>query len=176
MEGNLLRTYCQRRRLIGGIFLLLLSGGTVLASEGTGHNLLEARINKLSPRKTGAFRGDGVFFRSEGSGRKRLIAARRSYSEQNAHERIVFDFEGPIPPRIYGHISTIDQKLFIDMFHTSLIQPVASLGSSYFVKNLMFYPVDDESLSLEVEFKSPVQLDIFYLESPGRLVVDIKSN
>ena len=51
---------------------------------------------------------------------------------------------------------------------------VGSFGVSNFVKAFKFYPLSKEFLSMEILFKESVKAEIFYLNSPARLVIDIK--
>ncbi|PJB54161.1 MAG: hypothetical protein CO099_03135 [Bdellovibrio sp. CG_4_9_14_3_um_filter_39_7] len=42
------------------------------------------------------------------------------------------------------------------------------------VKGINVFPFKDETLSLELEFKKKVSIDVFTLENPNRLVIDVK--
>lgn len=155
---------------IGGFFLFFLG----IEPRCLAQNLSQERLIKVTAHKSSQYIKSGIFFNQGEGGKGRLNALRHFYSSKKGNERIVFDFDAKFMPKIYGFISEKERKLYIDMFQTTLNPAVSSLGNSYFVKNLFFYPLDDDSLTLEIELKSPGQFDIFWLENPGRLVIDVK--
>ena len=99
---------------------------------------------------------------------------RHHYSQKNGYERVVFDFGSDKLPKVYGYISSSEKKLYLDLFDTKLLESFSSLGKNKFVESVNFFPIQTDSLSVEVLFKKNVSLDVFYLESPARLVVDIR--
>lgn len=137
-------------------------------------NLLEERIRKISKVKKSVFLEQGIFHNGNSKIASNLKAIRHSYSEKRGYERIVFDFMTDTPPRIYGHISSAENKVYIDFFKTGVLKNVDSFGRSELVHNINIFPVNKESLSVELKFKSKSSVDIFYLESPGRVVIDVK--
>ena len=136
-------------------------------------NLLDLRIREISGRKKFLFFNEGVFHK-ESSMASRVKAMRHSYSTKRGYERIVVDFSSKKLPKIYGHFSSNEKKLSLDFFKTSLNKNVGSFGVSNFVKAFKFYPLSKEFLSMEILFKEAVKAEIFYLNSPARLVIDIK--
>lgn len=84
------------------------------------------------------------------------------------------DFETKELPRVYGYISREENKLYLDLFETGIPKSLSSFGDSKYVKELLFFPIQKDTLSVEVIFKTDVTLDVFYLTNPGRLVIDIK--
>ena len=48
------------------------------------------------------------------------------------------------------------------------------MKDSKFVKSIDFISVDDKNLTMELSLKGKASFDIFYLENPGRLVIDIR--
>ena len=52
---------------------------------------------------------------------------------------------------------------------------ISSFGKTQYVEAINFFPISRETLSVELKFKEKVSVDIFYLDNPGRLVIDIKS-
>jgi hypothetical protein len=64
--------------------------------------------------------------------------------------------------------------MYLDIFDTKLSDTVRSMGTSEYVESVNFFPISKDLLSVELSFKGKVSVDLFYLEKPGRFVVDIK--
>lgn len=154
-------------------FFLVLSL-IFFSTSSYSQNLLEERIRRLPGRKRSIYLESGIFHNGGLKQRSELKAIRHHYSKKNGYERVVFDFETKKIPRVYGYISSSDQKLYLDLFDTKLKPTFDSFGKNKFVKSVNFFPIQNDSLSVELVFKKNVSLDVFYLESPGRLVVDIR--
>ena len=146
----------------------------LLFSQAHAQNLLKERIWKIEGRKKSIFLEQGVFH--SGTSRKKTVlkSVRHFFSKKNGQERVVFDFSTNPIPKIYGHISQNGKKLYIDLFDTGIKDNVPSVGTSKFVKEVKFYPISNESLSVELDLKSSSKFDIFYLENHARLVIDIR--
>lgn len=136
-------------------------------------NLMKERIRKLSGRKKGVFLQKGIFHNGNIQASSELKGIRHSYSPRIGHERIVFDFKKKLP-RLYGYISKKDKKVYFDCFKTKIFDSIGSFGNSKYVKEINFFPIDNDSLSVEIAFKEKVGVDIFYLKSPDRLIFDVK--
>lgn len=149
------------------ITLLFLSGSALWAQ-----NLFEERIWKVSDRKRSVFFNKGVFHSTVNSTSQILKNVRNSYVQDRGYERVVFDFDSNTVPKVYGYID--EKKVYIDFFNTVLEKELSKVRNVKYVKNINFYNIDTDSLSVEIEFNSDVSVDIFYLESPGRFVIDIK--
>ncbi len=100
---------------------------------------------------------------------------RHSFSKKRGYERIVVDFSTKKTPKIYAYFSGNDRKLSLDFFKTTLNKNVSSYGKSKYVEAFKFYPLSKEFLSMEILLKEDVRAEIFYLEFPGRLVIDLKT-
>lgn len=137
-------------------------------------NLLTERIRKISSKKKSVYFRDGVFHNGNKRMKANLKAIRHSFSKKNDFERVVFDFKTNKIPKVYGHISSNEKKIYMDLFDTKVKAGIGSFGSSKYVKEVNFFPLDKESLSVELSFKQGVIADVFYLENPGRLVIDLK--
>jgi hypothetical protein len=137
-------------------------------------NLLDERIRRVSARKRSIYLESGIFHNGGPKRSSKLKAIRHSFSGKKGYERLVFDFTTENLPRIYGYISGNNKKLYLDLFTTDLPDALNSFGNSRYVKSVNFFPIQNDTLSVEVLFKKNVTLDVFYLKSPGRLVVDIK--
>lgn len=151
------------------MILALLAG-----SVGFAQDLLTERIWKISSRKRSIFFDQGVFHSDLKSSPKVLTAIRNSYQPSQGYERIVFDFNGNEPAKVYGHISKGEKKLRLDFFNTALEKSIDSVSNVKYVKSIDFFNIESDSLSVEITFKENVSFDIFYLENPGRLVIDAK--
>jgi len=137
-------------------------------------DLLQERIWKISERKRSIFLDKGVFHSDENPMKQNLVGVRNSYVPARGYERVVFDFSSNKPPRVYGKISNEDNKVYIDFFNTSLGTKISKLKNIKHLKDINFFNIDEKDLSVEMNFSSDVSLDVFYLENPARLVVDIK--
>ncbi|MBC77398.1 MAG: hypothetical protein CME64_15445 [Halobacteriovoraceae bacterium] len=153
-------------------FLILIA--LALSSFASAQNLLTERIWKISSRKRSIFFDQGVFHSDLKPGPKTLISIRNSYRSSKGYERIVFDFGSATPPKVYGHISQEDKKIRMDFFNTDLQRSMKSVSDVKYLKDISFFNIDKENLSVEISFKSDVSFDIFYLENPGRIVIDAK--
>ncbi len=146
----------------------------LLSTSVSAQNLLQERIRRISDRKRSIYLDTGIFHNGGPKVNSKLKAVRHSFTEKRGYERVVFDFETNELPRIYGYISSEENKLFLDLFETDVPATLSSFGDSKFVKELLFFPIQKDTLSVEVLFKSKVTIDVFYLANPGRLVIDIK--
>ena len=156
------------------LFFKLLFIAVIILPESYAQNLLDERIRRLPARKKSIYLESGIFHNGGLKHKSSLKSVRHHYSTQNGYERVVFDFATKKVPRVYGYISTNDRKLYLDLFDTQLLSNFGSFGKNKFVKSVNFFPIQKDSLSVEIVFKKNVSLDVFYLESPGRLVVDIR--
>lgn len=146
----------------------------LITSTSFAQNLLKERIWKISSKKRSIFFDKGIFHSQGTSEKQKLVGIRNSYVAARKYERIVFDFSTAKPPRTYGHISSNENKIFVDLFETSLDKNLDSLKNIKYVKNVDFYNLEANKLSVELSFVDGVSYDIFYLENPGRLVIDVK--
>jgi len=150
--------------------IILLVAQSVLAQ-----NLMEERIWKVSPRKKSIFLDSGVFHHNTpASANSSISGVRSSSAAGQGYERIVVDFSGSSIPKLYGHISANDKKISIDFFDTAVGTAQPQLKSSKHIKNIDFISVDGKAITMELSLKSKSSFDVFYLEKPGRLVIDIR--
>lgn len=148
----------------------LLMGSTTSFAQ----NLLKERIWKISSRKRSIYFDKGIFHSGANSQMQQLKTIRNSYVPARGYERVVFDFSGNLPPRIYGHIAKDEKKVYIDFFNTELSKQLSNLRNTKFLKDVQFFNIEEDHVSVELIFKSNVSFDVFYLENPARLVIDIK--
>lgn len=136
-------------------------------------NLMDERIWKVSPRKKSIFLDAGVFHLESGIKNSGITGVRNSALNGRGYERVVIDFNTKSVPNLYGYIST-NKKLTIDFFDSLIQTSQPRMKNSKFVKSVDFITVDGKTITMEMNLKAKSNFDIFYLENPGRLVIDIR--
>ena len=147
---------------------------SILSTNLLAQSLVEERIRRLDSRKKSVYLNRGIFHNGGPKVPSTLKAVRHSYNPKLGYERLVMDFETAQVPRVYGHIATGEKKLYLDLFDTQIKGAVGSFGNSKYVESINFFPISPDTLSVEIHFKQSVSVDIFYLDSPGRFVIDVK--
>lgn len=137
-------------------------------------NLFKERIRKIPDRKKAIYLDSGVFHHLGSGKNATLNSIRNSFVASRKYERIVFDFSTNTVPRIYGFIDQKNKKLNMDIFSVNLSSKIKSLKNTKFIKNIDFYNIDAKALSIELVLKEKVSYDIFILNNPARLVIDIQ--
>ena len=140
-----------------------------------GQDLLKERIRRLSSNKTSIYVEKGIFHNGRVKTTTSLKSLRQSFNPKQGFERIVLDFSTNEVPKIYGHISSEDKKLYIDLFETSLAKEFKTVNATKHVEKINFFPIESDHLSMDFKLKNKVIADIFFLENPGRLVIDLKN-
>lgn len=153
---------------LGLLLISLLTVSPILAQ-----NLMEERIWKVPSRKKSIFLDSGVFHYNSSLKESSITGVRNSAVNGRGYERVVIDFSTPSIPKIYGHI-TENKKLSVDFFDTSMATSQPQMKNSKFVKSIDFINVDGKSVTMEMDLKGKSSFDVFYLENPGRLVIDIR--
>lgn len=161
------------------IWVLLLLSFTISPllelQELQAQALFSEPLRKIIGRKREIYFKEGIFFKHGATrGKFVLQKVRQFYNPKLSQERIVFDFAGEELPQIYSYIASADKKLYIDFFSTSLNPAILAFGNGHFVKNLYFYPIGKDLLSVEIDLSKQLPFEAFYLEKPGRLVIDIR--
>lgn len=152
------------------LVLILLS--LVLTTSALAQNLLEERIWKVSPRKKSIFLDSGVFHHNSKNSAS-ITGVRNSAVNGRGYERIVIDFNTSSVPKIYGHIAA-NKKISVDFFDTVIKTTQPSMKNSKFIKSVDFISVDGKTVTMELALKGKSSFDVFYLENPGRLVIDVR--
>lgn len=152
----------------------LLCAILLISSSAFGQNLLEERIWKISPRKKSIFLDSGVFHLNSTQFDSKISGVRNSVVGGRDYERVVIDFTTTNVPKLYGQISSKDKRISVDFFDTAIATAQPTLKNSKFVKSIDFISVDGKTLTMNMNLKGKASFDIFYLESPGRLVIDIR--
>lgn len=153
---------------------LLFSMSLLLSTSVFGQNLMEERIWKISPRKKSIFLDSGVFHLNSTLNQSAITGVRSSAVDGRGYERVVIDFNTPQVPKLYGHISGKDKKISVDFFDTGIATSQPRLPSSKNVKSIDFISVDGKTMTMDLTLKGKASFDVFYLENPGRLVIDIR--
>ena len=139
-----------------------------------GQNLNKEKTKKMEGHKTGVYVQEGIFYKGGSSTKSGIQSIRRSGDTTKNQERIVIDFSTANTPQIYSYLSDSEKILYIDFFNTEIKDKKPELLNSTFVDSVIFYPWKDNSLSMEIKLKEKVFCDLFYLETPGRMVIDIR--
>lgn len=155
--------------MIRYLLLALFISAPVLAQ-----NLMEERIWKVSPRKKSIFLDSGVFHFNSSLKNSGITAVRSSAVAGRGYERVVIDFNTATIPKVYGHISNDKNKISVDFFDTTVVTGQTQLKNSKNVKSIDFVSVDGKSLTMDLALKGKNSFDVFYLDNPGRLVIDIR--
>ncbi len=156
-------------------FVGLFAALVLIPSLVNAQSLVEERIRRLDDRKKSVFLNRGIFHNGGPKVPSALKAVRHSYNAKLGYERLVMDFETNQIPRVYGHIASGEKRLYVDLFDTQIKGAIGSFGNSKFVESINFFPISNDTLSVEIHFKQSVSVDIFYLDSPGRIVIDVKA-
>jgi hypothetical protein len=153
--------------------LSLIILGLLIVTPILAQNLLEERIWKVPSRKKSIFLDTGVFHLNSNLKSSSITAIRNSAVNGRGYERIVIDFNTPTVPKFYGHI-TANKKIVVDFFDTAIQTSQPNMKNSKFVKSIDFISVDGKTITMEMSLKGKSSFDIFYLENPGRLVIDVR--
>jgi len=156
-------------------FTLITLVLSILSTSLFAQDLLGERIRRITSRKKSIYLDRGIFHNGGPKVHSILKAVRHNYNQAKGFERIVFDFKTKKIPKVYGYINSANKNLYVDLFDTRVVKGINSFGKTQYVKTINFFPISKDSLSVELKFKEKVSVDIFYLDNPGRLVIDIKS-
>lgn len=135
-----------------------------LSSASFGQDLFKERIRKLSSNKTSIYVERGIFHNGGVKGQSSLKSLRQSFNPKQGFERIVMDFSTSQVPKIYGHISSDEKKLYLDIFDTTLAKDFKAVSNTRFVDKINFFPIESNHLSLDFRLKGKVSADIL----PGK--------
>jgi len=136
-------------------------------------NLMEARVQKLGTREQSIYQGPRIVHNGPQKNDALLIEIRHSFHPAKQYERLVFQFKGDKVPKIYGHIG--QEVMRLNFFKTKIDENVTMKKNGKFIKGIDLIPFQNEYVSLETLFNGPIISEIFFLENPGRLVIDLKS-
>jgi hypothetical protein len=154
---------------VKAVWLLL-----IFSSALSAQNLFEERIRKVANFKSENFIDGGVFVGGAQGSQSTLKAMRHSFDKKLNHERVVFDFETEMAPQVYGHLNGKKNVLYIDFLKTKPGKTLNSFGVTEFIKTMNVFPFSDGTLSTELTLSENAIIEIFILDKPGRIVMDIK--
>jgi hypothetical protein len=137
-------------------------------------NLNQEKAKKMEGRKTGVYVQEGIFYKTGQEIKTELQNIRRSGDSAKSQERVVIDFSTANVPKVYSYLSDSEKILYIDFFNTEIKDKNPTLANSTFVDSINIYRWKDNKMSMEVKFKERVFCDLFYLDTPGRLVIDMR--
>lgn len=153
---------------------LILISFFALQNSAKSQDLLKERIWKLAARKKSVYLDRGVFHSDSNPQVQKLKSIRNSYVPSRGYERVVLDFSGANLPRVYGHISNGENKVYIDLFNVTVDPGLSPIKNEKYLENVKFFDIEKDHLSIEFSFNTSTSYDIFYLSNPARLVLDIK--
>ncbi len=157
------------------IFLIFSFTIHWLIASSFAQDLMKERIRKLSTSKTSVYIDRGIFHNGAVKEEAELKSIRQSFNPKEGYERIVLDFAGSKVPKVYGHFSSNDKRLYVDLFTTNLAKEINSIGKTKFIDKINFFPIEKDHISVEFKMKTAANADVFYLENPGRIVIDFKN-
>src|SRR5690606_40570075 len=124
-----------------------------------GQSLHDARILKISDRKRSIFMDKGIFHYESEASNQSLENLRNSYDANRGYERLVFDFAGGEPPRVYGMINQNEKKRYIDFLNIGSGRQLKPLKNKKYVKAVDCFTLDVKDHSVEFNFKEKVSLN-----------------
>ena len=101
-----------------------------------------------------------------------LKKIRAFFKKDKGYERVVLDFSTDKLPKTMVYLSKDEKRLMVTMLKTSssnVEKPIKTqMFSTYNVFGI------DDSATVEMTFRRPKEIDVFYLEKPARLVIDAR--
>ena len=117
---------------------------------------------------------DGIYQAGDLQESARLSRLRHSSNSKRGYERIVLDFKGKKLPETYVFVSSKNGKINIDLSNTKILRTVKPTIKSNIIKEVNFFPLANNILSMELFLDKKVYAEVFQLKSPTRLVIDLK--
>jgi hypothetical protein len=155
--------------------IIILLVYIVCNTQVFGQDLLKERIRKIGGKKSSIYIENGIFHNGGVKQDSVIKAIRQSYNSKQGFERIVIDFSTSNIPKVYGHISADEKKIYIDFFSSNLAKDFQAVSKTKFIEKVSVFPIEENYLSVELKLKAKSSADVFFLENPGRLVIDIKN-
>lgn len=157
------------------IFITVTFLSMTILSNCFGTNIFGERIFNLVNAKRSLYLSKGIFHLNKQGSAATLKGIRNSNLKSRSFERIVFDFSTTSLPSLYGSISQDKNKIYIDLYDAKIDRSLMSKQPSYKkVSHINFMDIEKNRLIAEINLKTSSEIEIFYLENPARLVVDIK--
>ncbi len=169
------------------VFFLISAGIFALSSfHGFAQNLLQESTWQLTGEKKNFYSNQGVFFydlkkvqsitapKASQKDVSTLIAIRSRFDKGKKTLRLVLDFSSPQMNPLYGHISAEKKKLFIDFFQTIPAEAINKSIKTTFLESINILQIEKNSTTVEMQFSDKYLFEVFTLNNPARLVIDIK--
>jgi hypothetical protein len=166
------------RHMIG----ILVAGIIVSGDIGHGQSVVHAGSDK-----SGTYQAESVVV--GGDDRQMLVLQRLRWARNKGFERVVFEFSQkdgkklrPVDRAGFFHIQRLgDPKAIMLSFkgikhmNVSERRMRKSFRKSKKVSGITFFPlVDDEELNVAINLRRNSRFEVFELQNPARVVVDIK--
>lgn len=148
---------------------------STLSSVAFSHQVPKQRILELLGKKTSVYNNSGIFFhKSDIEGDVKVEKIRSFYSSKRGFERVVVEFNTKKLPGIYGHIHEGGNKVYLDALGTKPNSGINQNVTGKYLKSIDIFALDKSNTTLELNFSGNYNFNIFYLNSPGRLVIDVR--
>lgn len=151
--------------------LLITSFFFLFAANATG--LSDQRIFKIQGSKKSTYLSSGVFHHDSAVNQVTLDNMRSSFTAGQGYERIVLDLNTSSIPKLYGQINQEKSKIYLDLYDT-IAGPGIKNVKGKFLSSVDVFSIEKDRVSLELVFNGNYNYEVFYLENPGRVVIDVK--
>jgi len=150
--------------------LIILSLSSIIIPDTSNASL---SVRGILSTKKNIYVEHAIYQSGEDSSSAKLSSLRHSNNSSRGFERIVLDFKGKLP-ETYVFVSSKDGKINIDLSNTKLQRTVKPTIKSNLIREVNFFPLANNILSMEIFIDKKVYAEVFQLKSPTRLVIDLK--
>lgn len=138
-------------------------------------DLAKMSVFEIKKDKAQRYKLEGVFRQKNNSVKMaQIVDIRKSFNPECICERVVFDFKTSLPKEIYLVLSAKHKRIFMDLMATNTDKYFNPFAKSKKVTDIKYYKLDSEKLSVEMGLKDQSKIEVFTLDNPSRLVIDIK--
>lgn len=99
---------------------------------------------------------------------------RTNFNKKTQQERIVIDLSGNSLVSLYGSVLSSKKKVTLDLMQVAKSESLPNAIKGKFLQSVDIYIIEPKLISLEFNFDSVYSFEIFYLENPMRVVIDVK--
>jgi hypothetical protein len=136
--------------------------------------LASLAVREIFPTKKNVYVEHAIYQSGNLKQISKLSSLRHSSNKKRGYERIVLDFSGKVLPETYVFVSSKDGKINIDLSNTKIKKTVKPTIKSNLIREMNFFPLANNILSMEIFVDKKVYTEVFQLKSPTRLVIDLK--
>lgn len=153
-------------------FAILFYSPTNLYSQ----NLLKENSWVVDGNKKNVYFDQGIFRLSRPAPKvpPQLTNIRSHFNKKTKQERIVLDFTGDEVPSLYGNISPAKKKLALDVLQAEKSESFPTTIKGKLLQSVDVYIIEPKLMTLEFNFDNSYSFEIFYLQNPTRVVIDVK--